>query len=201
MRSSIRRSDGRQRPRAIARARRGFSILELTVVLIMMSIVAGMAIPRVNYQRYRADAAMRSVRTVLQGAERNAIMRQTDVVVGFDVAGKRLVILEDANNNCTADNGERVSVRPLEEGAQFKLPSAAYPNTSPSSAVSGSNLCTMKGYPSVQFLRDGAASTDVDVYITSGRAAVGDYRMVRVLQAGGRTETYRYSGTAWGRYN
>lgn len=183
------------------RARRGFSILELTVVLIMVSIIAGMAIPRVNYERYRADAAMRSVRTVLQGAERNAIMRQTNVVVGFDVSGRKLVILEDTNNNCSKDNGERVTTRPLEEGAKFNLPSVPYPGTSPSGPIFGSSLCTMSGIPSVQFLRDGAASTSVDIYVSSSRAAVGDYRMVRVLQAGGRTETYRYSGTAWGRYN
>lgn len=182
------------------RARRGFSILELTVVLIMMSIIAGMAVPRLNYEKYRADAAMRTVRTVLQGAERNAIMRQTNIVVGFDIAGKRMVILEDANNNCTADNGERRSVRPLEEGAKFVLPATPFPSTSPSSAVSGTSLCTMSGLPSVQFLRDGAASTDADIYVGSSRNGAG-YRMVRVLQAGGRTETYRYSGTAWGRYN
>ena len=36
--------------------RRGYTILELTVVLIMVSIIAGMAVPRLNYERYRADA-------------------------------------------------------------------------------------------------------------------------------------------------
>ena len=52
------------------RARRGFTLLELIVVLIMVGIIAGMAVPRMNYEKYRADAAMRTVRTVLQGAQR-----------------------------------------------------------------------------------------------------------------------------------
>src|SRR5262249_8936511 len=106
----------RRRGETWRRVRRGFSILELTVVLIMMGIIAAMAVRRLNYDRYRADAAMRVVRTVLQGAQRNAIMRQTDIVVAFDLNANLLRILEDTNNNCRQDNGERLTTRPLEDG-------------------------------------------------------------------------------------
>lgn len=188
--------------RAVCRHdRRGFSIIELTVALIVMSIIAAMAIPRLNYERYRSDAAMRTVKTVLQGAERSAIMRQTNIVIGFDVAGRRMEILEDANNNCVYDSGERLTSHPLEEGAQFALPSAPYPTTSPSGAVSGPNLCVMRSYPSIQFLRDGAASTDADIYVTSSRGSTTDFRLIRVTQASGRTESYSYTGSTWMRYN
>jgi len=183
------------------RDRRGFSILELTVVLIMVSIIAAMAIPRLNYERYRSDAAMRTVKTVLLSAERNAIMRQTNIVIGFDDANRMMEILEDANNNCTLDSGERLTKRPLEEGAKFAVPSAPYPTTTPSTFVSGPNLCTMHSLPAIQFLRDGAASTDADIYVTSSRGSVTDFRLIRVTQASGRTESFSYSGTAWRRYN
>ncbi|MBV6521154.1 MAG: hypothetical protein MNPFHGCM_01281 [Gemmatimonadaceae bacterium] len=182
-------------------ARSGFSIIELTVALTLVSIIAAMAIPRLNYERYRADAAMRSVKTVLQGAERNAIMRQTNIVVNFDEANRRMEILEDANNNCVLDGGERLTSRPLEDGARFGLPASPYPATAPSTAVSGPNLCTMNGYPAVQFLRDGAASTDADIYVTSSRGLPEDYRLVRVIQASGRAESYRSDGSSWTRYN
>lgn len=180
--------------------RRGYTILELTVVLIMVSIIAGMAVPRLNYEKYRADAAMRTVRTVLQSAERNAIMRQTNVVVGFDATGRQMVIVEDANNNCTYDSGERKTIRPLEDGAKFAVPPTSY-SGSASPAISGSNLCTILGSSAIQFLRDGAASTDLEVYITSSRGSTNDFRLVRVVQATGRADGYRYNGTAWKRMN
>ncbi|MCC6931265.1 MAG: GspH/FimT family protein [Gemmatimonadaceae bacterium] len=181
-------------------ARRGYTILELTVVLIMVSIIAGMAVPRLNYEKYRADAALRTVRTVLQSAERNAIMRQTNVVVAFDVASRQIVIVEDANNNCTFDGGERKMIRPLEDGAKFAVPPTSYSGMA-APAVSGSNLCTLLGYSAIQFLRDGAASTDLEVYLTSSRGSTTDFRLVRVVQATGRADGYRYDGTIWKRMN
>ncbi len=182
------------------RARRGFSLLELTVVLIMVGIIAAMAIPRLDYERFRADAAMRTVRSILQGAQRNAIMRQTNVVVAFDLSARMMSIVEDANNNCVRDTGERLVRRPLEEGSKFAVPAAGYGST-PSLAVSGPNLCAVGGLSAVQFLRDGAASTDLDVYVTSSRGKATDFRLLRVTMATGRTDAFRFNGTTWVRTN
>lgn len=195
----VARDEGRSIARQRA-ARRGFTLLELTVVLIMVGVIAAMAVPRLNYEKYRADAAMRTVRTVMQGAQRNAIMRQTNVVVAFDVSNRQMRIVEDANNNCVYDGGERSTSRPLEDGAKFAVPATGYGST-PAAAVTGSNLCMLAGLPAVQFLRDGAASSDVDVYLTSSRGAAVDYRLVRVTRATGRTESFRPSGATWTRMN
>lgn len=201
MRRSVRSRTARHAAtRTLVRARRGFSLLELTVVLIMVGVIAAMAIPRLNYERYRADAAMRTVRSILQGAQRNAIMRQTNVVVAFDIAQRRLTIIEDANNNCVHNSGERLVRRPLEEGAKFALPTAGYGST-PSVAVSGPNLCSIGGLPAVQFLRDGAASTDLDVYVTSSRGTATNFRLLRVTMATGRTDAFRFDGATWKRTN
>ena len=131
-------SSERQRQRLAVGSRRGFSLLELTVVLIMVSIIAGMAVPRLNYEKFRADAGMRTVRSVLQGAQRNAIMRQTNIVVAFDEATNVMVMVEDADNDCAYDTGERLTTRPLEDGVRFSIP--ATPNGLPvSTAVSGAS--------------------------------------------------------------
>jgi prepilin-type N-terminal cleavage/methylation domain-containing protein len=180
--------------------RRGFTLLELVVVLIMVALIAGMAIPRLNYEKYRAEAAMRTVRTIMQGAQRNAIMRQTNVVVGFNVANGQMKIVEDTDNDCVLDAGERVSTRVLEEGAKFHIPPAPY-GAPVSTAVSGPNMCTISGLPAIQFLRDGATSTELDIYLTSSRGTRTDYRLVRVTQASGRTESFRFDGSAWKRTN
>jgi prepilin-type N-terminal cleavage/methylation domain-containing protein len=193
-------STRRERNGRARRARHGFTLLELTVVLIMVGIIAGMAVPRLSYDRFRADAALRTVRTILQGAQRNAIMRQTNVVVAFDMANRQMQIVEDADNDCTWDSSERKTSRPLEDGAKFAIPAVGHGST-PSAAVSGTNLCLILGLPAIQFLRDGAASTDLDVYVTSSRGSQDHFRLVRVTQATGRAEAYRYTGTAWTRTN
>ena len=72
---------------------------------------------------------------------------------------------------------------------------------SPSAAVTGSNLCSIQGLPAIQFLRDGAASSDLEVYVTSSRSTVTDYRVIRVAMATGRADAYRYTGSTWTRMN
>lgn len=180
--------------------RRGFSLLELTVVLIMVGLIAGMAVPRLNYEKYRAEAAMRTVRSILQGAQRNAIMRQTNVVVAFNEATNLMEIVEDTDNDCQYDSGERLSTRPLEDGAKFFLPATPL-GPPPTTAVSGPNMCTIRGLRAIQFLRDGATSTDLDVYVTSSRGTQTDFRLIRVTMASGRTEAFRFDGTTWQRTN
>jgi prepilin-type N-terminal cleavage/methylation domain-containing protein len=181
-------------------SRPGFSIIELVIVLIMVSLIAGMAVPRLNYEKFRADAAMRTVRTIMQGAQRSAIMRQTNVVVGFDEPGKQIQILEDTDNDCVLDSGERLSKRPLEEGTQFKPPPLPFGASAPN-GVNGTALCTMNGLPAIQFLRDGATSTDLEVYVTSSRGSKTDFRLILVTQASGRSDAYRFDGSAWVRTN
>ncbi len=197
---SSRSNNSRTTPRSAAGPRRGFTILELTVVLIMVSLIAGIAVPRLNYERYRADAAMRTVRSILQASQRNAIMRQTNVVVGFNEAAGLMEIIEDTDNDCQYDPGERLVTRPLEEGSKFSLPPTPY-GSPVASPVTGPNMCTVRGLRAIQFLRDGATATDLDVYLTSSRGTAKDYRLIRVTMASGRTEAFRFDGSTWKRTN
>jgi prepilin-type N-terminal cleavage/methylation domain-containing protein len=186
--------------RRLSRVRGGFTIIELAVVLTLVGIIAGTAMPRLNYQRYRADAAARVTRATLQTSQRQAIMRQTNVLIAFSIAGRRMIVIEDANNNYTYDVGERMRVRPLEEGAQFVLPTVQVPGTATStSAVSGPNLVTVMGLPALAFLRDGASSSDANIYICSARCLPENQRALILTQSSGRTESWRYSGTMWRR--
>jgi prepilin-type N-terminal cleavage/methylation domain-containing protein len=189
-----------RRGRPWSRARRGFTIIELTVVLIMVGIIAGMAMPRLNYQRYRADAAARVTRAVLQTSQRAAIMRQTNMLIVFDIAQRRMHIIEDSNNSYSYDAGERVRVRPLEEGATFRIPTApVYGSTVPSTPVAGPNMSTVWGLPAIAFLRDGASSTDLNIYICSARCPPENQRALVLTQASGRTESWRHNGSTWRR--
>lgn len=176
--------------------RSGFTAVEVVIVAVLVGIVAAMAVPRINYERFRADAAMRGVSIALQTAQRNAIMRQTNVVVSFDASGRRVRMLEDANNNCAVDPGERQYSRPLEEGTRLATPPVGY-SGAVTAAVSTTDQCTVSGLPTVQFLRDGASSSDLEVYLTSSRGTRQDFRLVRVMRATGRTQLYKFDGGAW----
>jgi hypothetical protein len=127
-------------------------------------------------------------------------MRQTNILVVFWVAGRRMFIIEDANNSYAYDAGERIRVRPLEEGATFAIPTAPVTgSTVPSSPVSGPNMLTVMGLPAIAFLRDGAASTDLNIYICSARCPPENQRALVLTQASGRTESWRHNGSAWRR--
>jgi prepilin-type N-terminal cleavage/methylation domain-containing protein len=176
--------------------KRGFSAVELLIVCAIVGIFATLAYPRVNFTQFQVDSGARTVRVALQNAERLAVTRQYDVVVSFDVANKRVRVLEDGNNNDAVDNGERVTYAALEDGVHFKQPPAGL--SGPVTGwVIGSNLKTVDGMPTIVFRRDGAASTDLEVYLASSKELANDWRAVQVVQSTGRTDWYRYLNNLW----
>jgi prepilin-type N-terminal cleavage/methylation domain-containing protein len=188
----------RRRARRFRRTRGGFTITELVVVLAMLAIVAAMGIPRMRTTRYKADAAAQLVRTLLQAAQRDAITRQSNVIVSVDTAASRLRIVQDYNNNDTLNTSDRVVYRRIEEGTHFAAPTMGrVGGVALSTAYAGSALRTVSTLPSVVFRRDGSASSDLELYLTLRTGVANEYRAVIVTPATGRVDVYRYSGTAW----
>jgi prepilin-type N-terminal cleavage/methylation domain-containing protein len=182
-------SSGRRRTQA-------FTVIELMIVIAIIGIVAAFAYPKVNFTQFRVDAAARTVRVALQNAERLAITRQYDVVVSFDTANSRIRIVEDNNNNAVVDAGEHVIYAQLEDSVHFVVPPTGV-SGSVSSSINGSTIKTVDNMPTLIFHRDGAASSDAEIYITSKRANQDDYRCIRVIQSTGRTLWWRFLNGTW----
>lgn len=177
-------------------SRAGFSLIELLVVLAVLAVMVGLAVPRLDSSRFRADANVRLVRMALQQAQRLSLQQQHDVLVSFDIAGGRIRVAEDTDNNRAVGASDPVVWRALTEGAVFAIPSTGI-NGTVSSAVVGSNLVTLDGMPTLTFHRSGAASSNLEVYISVPGRGKNAVRGVTLLQATGRTEWKKLIASTW----
>ena len=191
----------KRRPSCVAAPKmggtRGFTIFELLITIAIISVLAAIMLPKVNLHQFRIDAGVRQVQGALMQGERYAVQRQHDMVVSFDVAGNRVLVIDDQNNNGAKDPTEKQLVRPLEDGVRFLAPPAAI-NGGTVAAVAGGKV-TPNGYPSIIFHRDGATNSALQVYITSTRPDATDFKGLTVTQSTGRVDYYSYRTGTWKR--
>lgn len=176
--------------------RRGFSLIELLVVLVILGVVAGLSVPRLNLSGYRVDAIAQQVRAVFQTSQRTSLTRQYDVMVSIDTVRGELRIVEDANNNGIVDTGELRTWRPTgqNEGNVFAIPPKGLTAEGLTTPVVGSTLKRVNGYPTVVFHRDGSTSSDAEVYVANRSRGETQFRLVTLTRSTGRTELYKLAG-------
>ena len=175
--------------------RSGFSMIELVTTLVIMGIVAGMAVPRIDLSRMRSDAALRQVMTVMMQAQRTALTKQHNVIVSIDVPNGRVRLVEDKNNSNTFDTGDRAVWVALESGVKFSA--APAPLDGLSGVTSFVKPKTIDAYPSVIFRRNGAASSDVALFLSSKASDAGASRAVYITQSTGRADGFKYASNGW----
>jgi prepilin-type N-terminal cleavage/methylation domain-containing protein len=181
--------------------RRGLTLIEIIMVVVIIGIMAKVAIPRFNINRYRADGAGRLARVLLQEAQRNAITRQSNVIVSFDPVISRFRVVQDYNNNDTINTTDLVTYRNMAEGAVFAKPSwtgaVGQDGTTPAAAINGAGLMTVSGLTTIIFRRDGSASTDLTLFVTTRANVPTEYREIVVSASTGRSDIYKFNGTTW----
>lgn len=159
------------------------------MVVMLTAIIVGLAYPRIDVSRYKADAVVTGVRSAMQQAQRASLVAQYDVIVSFDLSGGRIRLVWDANNDHSISDGERVTWTSLASGNQFATPTAGIRGvvTAP---VTGATPRVMDNMPTVTFHRDGSLSSDLEIYMsTTGHPTL--WRAVTVVQATGRTDWFR----------
>ena len=198
---AVRRPEASSRTRRRAgRSRAGFSLIELMLVLVVMGLVAGMTLPKLNLNGSRADGAAQQIRGALMIAQRTAITRQYDVLVSIDTARGTLRIVEDSNDTGKLDAREVQHWRPIEraEGNAFAIPPKGYSAPSVTAPVVGSGIRSLDGLPTITFHRDGSASSDAEIYLVNASRGKPAFRCVTVTRSTGRAEAYRLSGSGSG---
>lgn len=181
--------------------RRGFTVVELMIVVAVLGILVAVALPRIDVQRFRVNGAVQAIGTTMLTAQRQAVTEQHDMIVYFDTVGQLLRVHSDRNNNGTIDTGEPMRPVRLGEGIVFGRGGAA----TMAGAGSGNVNITkaLSGFQAVVFHRDGSASEAASFYITTVTASRGtnrpqDARALLVERATGRSQWWRYaSGGTW----
>jgi prepilin-type N-terminal cleavage/methylation domain-containing protein len=182
---------------------RGFTLVEMLIVITMIGIMTGIALWRVDIARYQVNGDIQSIGTTLIASQREAIAKQHNVIVVFDTAGNRVRVIWDANNNGQYDDGEHQRMVFLGDRVQFGLGTAPAMPIGPD-AIDFVQTETSTGLPAVTFYRNGSASEAGGAYITSRRSIgdpkyANDNRAMRVERATGRAEWWHYDGTTWQR--
>ena len=182
------------------RSSRGFTFIEILMVLALIGIVAGFAVTRISFWGFRMDANIRLMQNVIIGAQQTAITKNVPVQVMFDANFHRVRILQDYNNNGVMDVSDTVRYRPLADGAQFQAP----PNTIDGVAaayMTGAGVVET-GNPlqlSIRIAPNGSLSGDAVVYIGSPRRRDEDFRALTIVGATARTGFWSRGGGAWRR--
>jgi prepilin-type N-terminal cleavage/methylation domain-containing protein len=170
----------------------GVTLLELLVVITMIGILSAIAMARLDWRRYQADAAGRGAMAELAAAQRLALSLQANVVVTFPDS-TRMRVLEDANNDGAASAGERVRYVVLDNNFYFGKANA--PDVpSPETAATFSTLT---------FHRDGSADKSATLYLhgPGSDPYCRHCRAVAINRATGRVVWYTYATGAWKRAN
>lgn len=175
-------------------AARGFTTLELTIVVLITGVIAAIATPKITnaMREYRVSIAVRHMADLVQRAKVQAISENHSVALRVDTANNRAgLVVYDANNNEV-----RVDYIPLPQGVSFAMPAGVTaPVTGAPTARSvsfalkaGSTTIyeqsfTSRGFPSV------AAGTMNAIYVGSNNQS---YRALTLNSVGGiRTWIWR----------
>ncbi|HEX5736221.1 MAG TPA: type II secretion system protein [Blastocatellia bacterium] len=174
---------------------RGFTMLEATIVLAVIGIIAGITLPRLNsaMREHRVNAAVRQIIDTIRRAKTQAVSENRDSAIAIDLAARRIGVVFFNDD----DTVNRIEFMPLPEGVSFQRPAgitAAPPGVTGAGVVSFAREgdyfqqnFNSRGFPSL------ASGADVvSIFFGNGQS----FRAVTMTSLGG-IRAYSLEESAW----
>lgn len=185
-------------------ARRGFTLVEALVVIVMIGLLLGIMLPRMGVDRWQAKASAQSVGSSLLLAQREAMAKQYNILVLFDQSRNAIRIVYDSADNGRADAADRSRTIYLGDGVTFGRPSDVPGMPMGNATVSFSSTEPVTGLPVLTYYRNGSAKEFGWFYLTTLKAlgsgqGTGRSWAVVINRATGRPEWNTYTPSGWKR--
>ena len=179
--------------------RRAFTLIELLIVIVMVAVLGGLALPRLRVERSQVDGAARTITSAMLAARADAIARGHNVLVVFDTAAHVVRTVWDANNNLQIDRAEKT--RPALLGERVAFGRGAGTPAFNGATPQFPSLLKVAGKPALVIQRNGALDRAGTLYLTSRRGQAGvdvvDSRALRLDRATGHATVFIYANTGW----
>jgi Tfp pilus assembly protein FimT len=181
------------------RARRGWTVIGVVILLVLVAIVAGIVLANVDFEPYRMDANARALQNQFIAQQLTAVKLNVPVIVAIEYDRGNLTITRDANGNGVVEPTERTQTVRLNDGARFVIPPVTIDGGAPFYAT-GPGLAYLNQsykYPTVTFYPNGSTSGDVVVYLGSASGRPADMRALEITGANAKVKFFRFARGAW----
>ncbi len=179
--------------------RRGFTLLELLVVMGLIGGIAAFVAPLIDADKFRMDAASLEVSTAIHAAQRKGVLRGHNVNMAFDTVNGRIYVHMDSNNDRSLQSDEQLTVIPLADDVAFGNGGAP---TRSKGAKAATFSADVSGNPALRFYRNGSSNEEGIIYLTSKRSRYSrsfpqDTRAVEIERSTGRVSCFTYKSGSW----
>lgn len=181
------------------RSERGYSLIELMLVVGMIGILGSMAMVQIGYARpaLQADGVMRSVMAQLNGAREMAVTQRRRITITLVGTTSIRLTRQEVPNGTTI-------VRDVAFEGGVRLGQLTGVTADTPDGFGNSTAAYFGGAATVMFNTDGmlidSGGTPVNGTISLVIPGIaGSYRAVTIMGSTGRVRAYRWSGTTWTR--
>ena len=161
----------------IMRGQRGFSLVEMMIVVVLLAIVSAIAVPSFTQmiQNTRIRTAAESIQNGLQVARAEAVKRNAKVKFQLNDADSGWVVCEVANVADDCPDEEQIQSRSTAEGSTADVTATVVPAGNTSVVFTGMGLIDQGSNP----------FTQVDVDMSETVMSPADSRELRILLGAG----------------
>ena len=175
------------------RARRGYTIIEMTIAVGLIVVLAAIALPSVYFSRFQMDGAARQVQLRFIAAQSKAVQRNQWYLITFFFNQDQFRVVNDSTGDGLWSGGNEVrNWFTLPEKIHFLVPPTTIDGATPAVATGpGLHLIGSGGtyYPTMNFYPNGSSSGDVVVYLGTKSTRYSDFR---AIQVSGSTSKVKY---------